>query len=111
MHADTLLEGLVSEEKHLVMSDVAFLARADVDVRARLLAQASKGMQGLHRASKGLGYLVHVNALLDRFGVLLQQGTSTSSKHGLESALSVQTARSYILSKVPHTHTHTRACA
>ncbi len=84
-------------------SDVAFLARADADVRARLLIQASNGLQALHRASKGLGHLAHVAALLDRLGVLLQPGTtlgSATSRSGLESPLAVQLARSYILSKV-----------
>jgi hypothetical protein len=102
-HADALLEGLASEEKHLVTSDVAFLARADADVRARLLIQATNGLQALHRASKGLGHLAHVAALLDRLGVLLQPGTtlgSATSRSGMESPLAVQLARSYILSKV-----------
>jgi hypothetical protein len=101
--ADALLEGLASEEKHLVTSDVAFLARADADVRARLLIQATNGLQALHRASKGLGHLAHVAALLDRLGVLLQPGTtlgSATSRSGMESPLAVQLARSYILSKV-----------
>ncbi|ELR12580.1 uncharacterized protein ACA1_318870, partial [Acanthamoeba castellanii str. Neff] len=99
---DALLEGLASEEKHLVTSDVAFLARADADVRARLLIQATNGLQALHRASKGLGHLAHVAALLDRLGVLLQPGTtlgSATSRSGMESPLAVQLARSYILSK------------
>lgn len=84
-------------------SDVAFLARADADVRARLLIQATNGLQALHRASKGLGHLAHVAALLDRLGVLLQPGTtlgSATSRSGMESPLAVQLARSYILSKV-----------
>jgi hypothetical protein len=83
----------------MVTSDVAFLARAEPDVRARLLMQASNGMQALRRASKGLGYMAHGNALLDRLHVLLQEG-SLSSANRTDVSLAVQIARSYILSKV-----------
>lgn len=96
--SDALLDGLSSEEKHLVTSDVTFLARADRDTRARLVIQASNGFKVLQKTGKtGLNFVTHVGTVLDCLGMLLNE---TEKGKYEETPLATQMARSYVLKLV-----------
>lgn len=87
---DLLLEGLSSDEKHFVISDIALIAYCDVDIRARLLIQASNGLEVLRRTSKAsVGHLAHIHALIDCLSALLQDKSLAGA------SLASEMARSY----------------